>query len=55
MISKNMIKELFGYSFINYYFSTHNEMNHLHQMIHHHQDGTIRIKRQKVYDEIHGN
>jgi hypothetical protein len=55
MISKNMIKEYIHCSFASNYFGTRNEMSHLCETIHHHQDKVIKTRRWKVYDEIHGN
>jgi hypothetical protein len=50
-----MIKGELGYFFANYYFGTQNEMNHFCQMVHHQQDGVMKTKRWKVYDEVYGN
>jgi hypothetical protein len=30
-------------------------MNHFCQIVHHHQNGIIRIRRWKICDEVHGN
>jgi hypothetical protein len=37
------------------FFGTQNEMNHLHQMVHHHQNGVIRTRRWKIMMKSMGN